>query len=117
MSPTRRQLIAGIFSAATVAALPDLTNAHDPIEVVSNPARDLFDRIEDATLFFVAKSPDTGELAALQLKVRGDRLTAWSAWRGGEPEIEVELTPNLVGLPDWIAVPMGELLLDVDAQS
>lgn len=27
MSPTRRQLLAGIFSAATVAALPDLTKA------------------------------------------------------------------------------------------
>ena len=115
MSPTRRQLIAGIFSAAAVVALPDLTDAQEHARI--DPARDLFDRIEDATLFFVAKSPDTGELAALQLKVRGDRLTAWSAWRGGEPEIEVELTPNLVGLPDWIAVPMGELLLDVDAQS
>lgn len=112
MSPTRRQLVAGLFGGAAAAALPTLADASEP-----NASRELFNRIEDVTILAVVKSPDTGKLTALQLKARGDTLTTWTAWNVAEPVRERDFAPDMAALPDWIAIPVAELVSEVDSQT
>lgn len=133
MSPTRRQLLAGLFGAATVAALPAVTStdthAHphsagrhqETLDAESQRERDAFDGLDELMLFALVPNPhrerDGARRVAVTLHVENGELKVACP---GDPEFypaRVGLVPDLTEVPDWMARPIGEFILAWEARS
>lgn len=133
MSPTRRQLLAGIVSIGTTGIVAghlgaSTADAHphqhsfgrlqEARDRAAEEAIDAFTRMERLAFTMIITHPDTGTMLPIMFRVEDGRLDCqYFADHAPEMHRTIDITPDLALLPRWIAQPIGEHLLEMEATS
>lgn len=130
MSPTCRQLLAGLFGTVGVAAIPAVastdTHVHphsagryqETLDAEAQAAIDVFNSIEYVTFLAMVRNPITGQMESVFLYVENGHFRCHHiAPNGVDRAHTINFNPDLSLIPDWMAQPIGECLLEKGAES